>query len=208
MSDIKEISIIGLVVPTRWEAAPIVKRFGMRRVDPTLFTTTLHGRTIWLRLSGVGREAAYKAADRLCIDQNAGLLASVGFCGALVPTLNVGTIVRERIATVDVPAKTPAERTAVTHRANAVAVDMETQAVIEAGTRRGVPIRILRVVSDRFEDDLTPLFGADGTFSPLKMALRLLNPFVWPLAAQLRRQSADASRHLNVALAAWFENPN
>ncbi len=106
----------------------------------------------------------------------------------------------DRIITVDRPARTPQERQALTERANAVAVDMETQAVIESGTRRGVPIHVLRVVSDEFMDDLTPLFGANGAFSFWRMGLRLLNPKVWPLAWKLKKQSALARARLADAL--------
>ena len=107
----------------------------------------------------------------------------------------------DRIATVDKPVRTPQERRALTERANAVAVDMETQAVIEAGTRRGVPIHVLRVVSDEFEDDLTPLFGKSGQFSAAGIALRLLNPAVWPLAIKLRKQSQRGGLRLAEELA-------
>jgi nucleoside phosphorylase len=199
---------IGLVIPTRWEAAPVVRHFQMRATEKNLFFGRLRDQSIWVRTSGVGREPARVAADRLCKEQQVKMLASVGFCGALIPELQVGDIVRDRMVTVDVPAKTPEERTALTQRANAIAVDMETQAVIEAGTLRGVPIRVLRVVSDRFEDDLTPLFGSDGEFSILKIGARLLShPSLWPLAARLRRQSTIASRELLKALDAWLANP-
>jgi nucleoside phosphorylase len=204
---VREVKSIGLVVPTRWEAGPILRHLKMRLIAKNLFGVKQKDQTVWLRISGVGRENARQAADRLCVNQTVDILASVGFCGALVPTLKVGDIIRDRMVTVDIPAKTPLEREALTQRANAVAVDMETQAVIEAGTLRGVPIRILRVISDQFADDLTPLFGSGGEFSPLKIALRLLNPSVWPLAARLRRQSAMASRQLIIALDAWLENP-
>lgn len=199
--------IIGLVIPTRWEAGPVLRHFQMRSAGPDLFKASVGEQTLWVRVSGVGREKARTAADRLCKEQQVKMLASVGFCGALIPALNVGDVIRERIVTVDVPAKTPEQRTALTQRANAVAVDMETQAIIEAGTLRGVPIRVVRVVSDRFEDDLTPLLGDDGDFSFLKIGLRLLNPALWPLAARLRRQSATASRALLKALDAWLVHP-
>jgi nucleoside phosphorylase len=199
---------IGLVIPTRWESGPVVRHLQMRSAGADLFNVTLHERSLWVRVSGVGREKARVAADRLCKEQKVGMLVSIGFCGALIPALNVGDVIRDRMVTVDVPAKTPEERTALTQRANAVAVDMESQAIVEAGTLRGVPIRILRVVSDRFDDDLSPLLGSDGNFSFLKIGLRLLNPSLWPLAARLRRQSAVASRELIAALDAWLENPD
>jgi nucleoside phosphorylase len=124
----------------------------------------------------------------------------MGFCGALSAALSVGDLVTCRIATVDKPVRTPEERRALAVRAGALAVDMETQAVVEIGTRRGVPIRILRVVSDDARDDLTPLFGRGAAFSPFLIFLHLLNPRAWPLALRLYRQSAIAKARLAEAL--------
>ena len=190
---------VGLVIPTRWEAREVLDRFYFRRARGGLWRAEARGVVVYACISGVGRKAAAEAADRL-VAEGAKELVSMGFCGALSPDLNVGDLVTDRIATVDTPARTPEERRALTQRANAVAVDMETQAVIEAGTRRGVPIRILRVVSDRFEDDLTPLFGKSGRFSPWRITCHLLNPKAWPIAARLKRQSEVARKALAGAL--------
>ena len=186
---------VGIIIPTRWEAGVVLRRFGFKRIGTSLYTSLISNQKILLCISGVGREAARKAAGRL-VDHGAAELVSMGFCGALVPGLRVGDLVTDRIATVDAPARNAEERQALTTRANAVAVDMETQAIIEEGTRRGVPIHVLRVVSDEFQDDLAPLFGRGGTFSPWKIAFHLLNPHVWPLAARLRSQSLVARARL------------
>jgi nucleoside phosphorylase len=193
--------LLGIVIPTRWEAGAVLGRFGFLPKGNSLYAAVISGRTVLLCISGVGREAARRAAGRL-VDKGAKELVSMGFCGALIPELKVGDLVTDRIATVDRPVRNVEERRALTERAHAVAVDMETQAIVESGTRRGVPIRILRVVSDEFQEDLGPLFGKDDRFSPWKMALRLLNPSVWPLASRLRRHSAMAKASLAEALQA------
>jgi len=194
---------LGIVIATRWEAAPILKAFGFRKIGKGLYQSPEGNSATYLRISGVGKEAARQAAYRLCA-LGVGELVSAGFCGALVPELQVGDLVTHRLATSATPVRTLKERQALTARANAVAVDMETQAVIEAGTRRGVPIRVCRVVSDRMEDDLTPLFGADSEFIPWRIGLRLLNPAVWPLANRLRKNSAIAKRSLIASLRGYF----
>ena len=190
---------IGIVIATRWEAAGVLKTFGFRKIGKGLYQTPGGDPTVYVCISGVGKEAARSAAYRLCA-LGAGELVSAGFCGALVAELQVGHLVTERLVTSATPVRTVKERQALTTRANAVAVDMETQAVIEAGTRRGVPIRICRVVSDRMDDDLTPLFGADAEFNPWRIGLRLLNPAVWPLANRLRKNSAIAQKSLIAGL--------
>jgi len=190
---------IGIVIPTRWEASEVLRRFSFRKRGRALYQSDVQGRPVLLCISGVGREAARRAAERL-VCEGAGELVSMGFCGALVSELKAGDLVTDRIATVDKPVLTPEERRALSARAGAVAVDMETQAVIEEGTRRGVPIHVLRVVSDEFQDDLTPLFGKDGIFSGWRIAWRLLDPAAWPLAARLRRHSIIARAGLADAL--------
>jgi len=84
---------------------------------------------------------------------------------------------------------------------------METRAVIEQGTLRGVPIRILRVVSDTLDDDLSLILGQDKTISPLKIALRLLNPMAWPVAFRLARQSGVARKRLVMAIDQFLKLP-
>jgi nucleoside phosphorylase len=195
---------VGLVIPTRWEAQDILRRFGFKRIGPSLYTSFLSNHPVFLCISGVGRQAAARAADRL-VAAGVKELVSAGFCGALVPQLKVGDLVTDRIITVDRPARTPEERRALTERAGAVAVDMETQAVIEAGTRRGVPIHVLRVISDDFTDDLTPLFGTNGAFSAWRIAFRLVNPRAWPLAMKLRKQSVTARQRLAEELTRFFQ---
>ena len=65
---------------------------------------------------GVGMENARKATDRLC---RLGIqkVISAGFCGALVPELQIGDIVEDRIATVRYPVRNSEERKALASKA-------------------------------------------------------------------------------------------
>jgi len=197
---------IGIVTATRWEAAPLIKAFGFQRIEKNLWKTQAEGAVVFLCLSGVGQKAARAAALRLC-QNGAKELISAGFCGALVPELHVGDLVTHRLLTVDTPVRTAAERRALTAKTQPIAVDMETQAIIEAGTLRGVPIRACRIVSDELEEDLTPLFGSDAWFRPWKIALRLLNPAVWPLAKRLRKNILIASDRLVTEIRTCLQTP-
>ncbi len=193
-----ETKTIGLVVATFFEARPILHALGFKKIESQLYQSTQNSQKVLLILSGIGQEKARAASYRLC-DLGAKELVSVGYCGALTPSLRVGDLVTDRIATSKVPVWGQAGRVALAERANAVAVDMETQAIIEAGTRRGVPIRILRVISDQWGDDVSPLLGEKPTFSPWRIALRLLNPRNWPYAYKMWKQSKVASQQLVVA---------
>lgn len=193
---------IGFVVPTRMEAKDLLKEFRFQSIGSGTYEALIHGQTAWIQISGVGAEPARVAAEALW-KRGAGMLVSTGFCGALVPTLKVGDLIQERIATSLVPVTTPDARRALVKEANAEAVDMETRSVIEVGTLRGIPIRILRVVSDTLEDDLSLILGQDATLSPLRIAFRLLNPRAWPVALRLARQSRIARRRLVEAVDAF-----
>src|SRR5690242_894537 len=100
---------IGVIVPTSWEAHDILHRIVFHRLEDKLFETDLQGTRILLHVSGVGREAASEASNKLVL-LGAKELVSMGFCGALLPSLKVGDLVTDRIVTVNTPAKTPAER--------------------------------------------------------------------------------------------------
>src|SRR5262249_8942568 len=121
---------VGLVIPTSWEAGDVLRRFDFRRARRGWWRAGVEGCLVYAKISGGGRKAAARAADQL-VAEGAGEIVSMGFCGALSPKLRIGDLVTDRIATVDKPVRTPAERRALAEKANAVAVDMETQAVIE-----------------------------------------------------------------------------
>jgi nucleoside phosphorylase len=195
--------LIGIVMATKMEAKPIIQALGLKPSGQQLYRGDKPA--VLLAISGVGREKARKAAYRLC-DAGSKELISAGLCGALLPEIKIGEVITDRIATVDVAVTTPADRQRLALKAGARAVDMETQAVIEAGTRRGVPIRVLRVIGDTFEEDLTPILGSGQTFSYWRIALRLLDPRSWGLARRLRRNSQIALTQLQQALVAYLEN--
>jgi nucleoside phosphorylase len=201
-----EIKTIGIVMATKFEARPILKACGFKRSHFGHYIAKLNGHVAYLAISGIGMEPARRAAYSLC-DAGAQELISAGYCGALVPDLQVGELLTDRIATSPKAIWKRSERQALAEKAGARAVDMETQAIIEAGTRRGVPIRVMRVVSDRLGDDVSPLLGDDVVFSPARMALRLINPRNWPYAYQMWKQSRIANRQLVQAVTAYLRQP-
>jgi len=196
---------VGIVVATHFEASPIFSRLDFKRDASGLYKAQPNGKTIWLAISGVGMEPARRASNQLC-DAGAKELVSAGYCGALSRDLKVGDLVTDRIATSPRPVWKTEARIALAEKAGAQAVDMETQAVIEAGTRRGVPIRILRVVSDQLGDDVSPLLGEEPTFSIVRILLRLWKPTRWPYLFKMWRQSRIASQRLGQAVASYLQD--
>jgi adenosylhomocysteine nucleosidase len=108
-----------------------------------------------VHVTGVGRQRARIAAQRV-IHQLPRLVVAAGFCGALVPELQVGDIVTQRLLTVDRLVSEPAEKRRLAEAHQAVAVDMESAAVAEVCAEYGVPCRVVRAVSDTVDTALSP----------------------------------------------------
>ena len=136
------------------------------------------------------------AGVRAGVDAAAHALAGAGAwraaAGALVSTSAVVT--------------TPEAKAALRARTAAVAVDMESAAVLAAAARAGCPALVVRAVSDAADEgvpaDLLPVLGADGRLS-VGAALGLLGrPRVLPRAIALGRASSRALAAVAGALAA------
>jgi adenosylhomocysteine nucleosidase len=85
------------------------------------------------------------------------LVIAAGFCGALVPTLQVGDIVcSPRIITVDHLVSDPQEKRQLAELHKADAVDMESAAIAEVCMAKGVSFAAMRAVSDTVDTALSP----------------------------------------------------
>ena len=98
--------------------------------------------------TGVGRAAAEKTVRALLGAYRPRKLFAAGFAGALDPQLKVGDVVERDVVTRDEPAETPAAKAQLAHETGARAVDMETSAIAAVCAEAGVPMRIVRAISD------------------------------------------------------------
>ena len=136
------------------------------------------GRGVWVTITGIGPDAARRAALAAVTENGPDVLVFAGFCGALRPGLVVGdvvvpeTIVDEagrgwpcaaispgrhgRLLTCGRLIATPAEKQVLAERFAADAVDMESAAVAEVCADRGVPFAAVRAVSDTAGTALSP----------------------------------------------------
>jgi adenosylhomocysteine nucleosidase len=155
-----------------------------------------------IHVSGVGRERARRAAELLC-EARPGLVVAAGFCGALVPSLRVGDVVKSpRILTVDHLVTDPAEKCRLGESHDAV--DMESAAVAQVCAENGVRFLAVRAVSDTVDTALSPelvrlLSGGNVSVRRAGVALvrkpRLLGEFL-----RLARDTKLAARCLADAL--------
>src|SRR5688572_24278938 len=155
-----------------------------------------------IHVSGVGRERARCAAERLC-DARPELVVAAGFCGALVPSLRVGDVVKSpRVLTVDHLVTDPAEKCRLGESHDAV--DMESAAVEAVCADNGVRFLAVRAVSDTVDTALSPelvrlLSGGNVSLSKACGAL-LWKPALLGEFLRLARDTKLAARNLSDAL--------
>ncbi len=213
------------VTATEVEAARLARHLGLAR----------RGRTPWphyrdghleVLCAGVGaRRLAERAAG--CA---AALVVSAGVCGALAPHLEPGAVVVPEavigpggsrhatdalpglarsgtLLTVPAVVETPAAKARLWMETGALAVDMESAAVIEWARARGLPVAVIRGVSDAAAQavpaDLAALVEPAGRVSAGR-ALRtiLARPRAIAGALALRRGADRALRAVAATLAA------
>jgi adenosylhomocysteine nucleosidase len=152
--------------------------------------------------------------------KQAGGIVSVGFCGALDPSLEIGDIVvageeikssrpfvRGEILSSDRVAVTAAEKRALRERTGGIAVEMESAAAAAKAREWGVPFRCIKVVSDAAQENMPLDFNlyrdATGRFSRGRIALAALrHPFTAvPGLLRLDRNCRKAAEKLGEFLA-------
>jgi adenosylhomocysteine nucleosidase len=121
--------------------------------------------------TGIGPAAATAAAEGLLQEERPEAAIAAGFAGALDPGLRVGDLVhdaarstfdlpagvrchRGRIVSVPDPVESPSAKAALQRETDALAVDMESEALGEVCRRARVPLLVLRAISDAAADAL------------------------------------------------------
>ncbi|MHB8215461.1 MAG: phosphorylase family protein [Candidatus Sulfotelmatobacter sp.] len=167
---------------------------------------------------GIGVEAARRAAEAVIALYHPALVQSVGFAGALNPSLHVGDVFSpavvvdardgsrveiERGKGILITFMTVADADQKANLAQAYgaqAVDMEAAAVATAARAHGIQFGATKVVSDEltFEMRETARFiDPQGQFRTTAFAFFVaLRPWLWPRVATLARNSNRAARML------------
>jgi adenosylhomocysteine nucleosidase len=212
-------SKVAIVAAMEREVGPLVK-------DWRTSEKTHGGRTfpffendnIVLVCGGIGAEAARRAAEAVIAIYEPATIYSVGFAGALDPTMKVGDVVSpERVVNssdgssvkldggngvlVTFPAvASPKQKVKLRESFGAQAVDMEAAAVARAADAHGVGFRVVKAISDEigFDFPSTERFvDSKGKFAEGRFALFVaLRPWLWPSVFALAKNSKRASRSL------------
>lgn len=189
---------VGIVAALPMEVAPLRARLeNLRsyRVDRARVDEgELGGKLVALVVAGTGRKAALRGASRLVAGHRPRWVLSIGFAGALEPTMDRQTLFLPNscldpdgrrfaidlalepskgfrsgtLATVDRIVRTAAEKADLRQATGADAVDMESSAVAEFCLQKQVRFLGVRIISDRADEDLPPevltILGPTGSF--------------------------------------------
>jgi adenosylhomocysteine nucleosidase len=173
---------------------------------------------------GIGREAATEATRAVLERYHPQVVISAGFAGAVVPELQVASILDPArviaastgtafgtggagsgvLVTVAAVAGRE-EKRRLAERFSAQAVDMEAAAVAKAAQAGGVRFRALKAISDELDFPVPPTEGflsPRGEFRTLRFAIyAALRPWLWASALQFGRNCSLAAEALAKTLA-------
>ena len=212
-------SRLAIVAALEREVRPLIKHWQVRKREHAGREFRFYeSREAIVVCGGIGPEAARRAAEAVIVLYSPDLLYSVGYAGALDPTLKVGDLLtpaqvingsdgsrldvskgQGTLLSLNAVASV-AQKSRLRESYGAQAIDMEASAVARAAEARGVGFRAIKVISDEFNFEL-PTDGrfvdAEGRFHQGRFALHaLIRPWLWLPLVHLGSNSASATRAL------------
>ena len=216
----------------------ITEQFKLGRADA--WTGCWEDVPILLVRTGIGKDCAIEALEKVLSRVNPSLIFSIGYAGGLDPKLTVGDLIladqvlkinaahvdvgsypidlkkiellegmvylkkiavyRGKLITVDQVIADSATKAKLGSLYNALAVDMETAALIDHATKKNISILSVRAISDTFEQSLlnvSSLLGDDGEVSRIKAGWYVItHPHRIKNLICLREQSEKATRNM------------
>jgi adenosylhomocysteine nucleosidase len=220
-------SRIAIIAAMEREVAPLIRNWKVRTIEHggRRYRLFENGEAA-LVCGGIGAEAARRATEAVIREVQAVRVISVGFAGALNPSLQVGDVFEPRtvinaadgvrtevgsgegilVSSATVAGKEQKIRFGKAY--GAIAVDMEAAAVAQGAQARGVEFGALKVISDAADFNLPAVdrfVAADGSFQSVRFACHVaLRPWLWSATISLARNSAKASRALSDALTSYL----
>jgi adenosylhomocysteine nucleosidase len=220
-------SRIAIIAAMEREVAPLIRTWKVRTIEHggRRYRLFENGEAA-LVCGGIGAEAARRATEAVIREVQAVRVISVGFAGALNPSLQVGDVFEPRtvinaadgvrtecgsgegilVSSATVAGKEQKIRFGKAYGASAV--DMEAAAVAQGAQARGVEFAAVKVISDTVDFNLLAVdrfVSADGRFQSVRFACHVaLRPWQWGTTISLARNSAKASCALSDALAGYL----
>jgi len=214
---------IAIVAALEREVAPLIGKWTVRTIEHAGQSYRLFEKGNAAAVcGGIGSAAARRATEAIIAAVQPGIVLSVGFAGALDPSLKVAAVLEPRIVVnagdgsrsdtgrgagtlVTAGGVASAEQKFRLREAYAaVAVDMEAAAVAQGAQSRGVSFAAIKAVSDEAGFDMPPMdhfVDGAGKFRLVRFVLHVaIRPSLWVTTMTLARNSARAGRALHTAL--------
>lgn len=218
-----EFNKIALVAAMEREVFPLVSRWQKeeREHDGRRFKFFV-GPSAVVVCGGIGAVAARRATEAVIALYHPAQVKSVGFAGALDPTLQAGDVVVPRqvvdaadgsvaetgegrgilLTTATVAGAAQKSKLAAAYKAQAV--DMEAASAARGAQARGIPFSAVKAISDDagFELPAMERFIRDGQFQTFRFALAsAVRPWTWGKLIKVARNANRASHALCTYLA-------
>lgn len=214
---------VAIVAALEREVRPLIKRW-------QITDSSVQGRSfrffenanLVLVCGGIGSEAARRAAEAILSTYQPDRIYSVGFAGALDPTLKAGDVIKpERLIDAADGSRvqlekgsgvlvsfgsiaSPEQKAKLRECYAAQAVDMEAASVARAAEARGIRFGVVKAISDEagFKFPAMMRFvDSEGKLSEWRFSLFICaRPWLWLRIAKLARNSRRAARTLCVEL--------
>jgi adenosylhomocysteine nucleosidase len=173
-------------------------------------------------VGGIGRIAAWSAAEAAVKRYQPSTLISAGIAGALTASLKVGDVVRgsevvdadsgarftasggESVMVTVSSVSGPEDKRLLADRYKADVVDMECAVVGAVAREHGIAFLAVKAISDEFDFEMPPMAGfvnGNGKFETARFAAYIaVRPKWWSTLRQLAANSRKASMNLSHAL--------
>lgn len=172
-------SPIVIFAATYWEVRKFIHALKMKKRDLSTYECLHTNSPILLRLSGIGEENARTAAEKM-LGYSPALILSTGFAGALRKEIEAGDLILDieksepKISKkiVEISGKremplhqgafytsaqvldTKEKKISVAEKTNAIAVEMESDAIFQLCRKKKIPFCSFRSVSDTLEQEI------------------------------------------------------
>lgn len=171
--------------------------------------------------SGIGKKRAKKCIEKVLCEHRPECVINSGFAGGLNPDLSSGAIVyrtsendsflshsgaiQSKFYCSDTVITSVEEKRALFIKTGADVVDMESEIIFEACRHRGIPCRVIRVISDDASDAMPVNFN-----KPFEIALAIPKiifvPGYFAKFNEFSKKMYDSAKALGDFLNAYFEH--
>jgi len=210
---------VAVVAAMRRELGPLLRGVPAQRAEGIEFFEL--GSSV-IAVGGIGRIAAWRAAEAVVARYSPTTLVSAGIAGALTGKLKVGDVIRaHEVVDADSGARFmasggesvmvtlssvsgPAEKRTLADRYKADVVDMESAAVAAVAREHGIEFSAIKAISDELDFEMPPMarfIDGNGKFATARFAAYVaIRPKWWSTVRKLGANSNRASVNLSHAV--------